>query len=76
MRSSLTINFAQIGLALLEQLGFITSTLPWLNALRFFGMAFLFTAITVALTVVIRTLQAQEKILNKFYQVRSSEVAG
>ena len=67
---------AQVGSALLEQLGIITSTLPWLSALRFFGMALLFTAITVALTVVIRTLQAQEKILNRFYQVRSSEVPG
>ena len=56
---------------LLNQLGLITSTLPWLGFLRFAGMALIFTAITVALTVIIRTLQTQEKLLNKFVQARS-----
>jgi hypothetical protein len=34
-------------------------------------MALLFTSITVALTVIIRTLQTQKNLLNKFVQARS-----
>jgi hypothetical protein len=50
----------------------ITGIKPWLGALRLAGMALLFTAITVALTVVIRTLQGQEKVLRGFIKARTS----
>jgi len=66
------LNQAQAGNTLLDQLGLIQSAQPWLNALRFSGMALLFTAITLALTVVIRTLQAQEKTLRNFVTARTS----
>lgn len=65
------LNPAEPGSALLAQLGLIMGTLPWLGFLRFSGMAFLFTGITVALTVIIRTLQFQEKTLEKFVKARS-----
>ncbi|RMG96638.1 MAG: hypothetical protein D6706_09950 [Chloroflexi bacterium] len=64
------LNTAESGSLLLRQLGTIQSTLPWLGALRFLGMAFLFTGITVALTVIIRTLQFQEKTLQRFVNAR------
>jgi hypothetical protein len=54
------LNPAQPGSALLNQLGTIAATLSWLNVLRFLGMALLFSGITVALTIIIRTLQMQE----------------
>ena len=60
------LNPAEAGSVLLAQLGIIKATLPWLNALRFLGMALLFTGITLPLTVIIRTLQFQEKALLKF----------
>ncbi len=66
------LNPAEAGSALLAQLGVITGTLPWLAALRFLGMGFLFTGITVALTVIIRTLQHQEKTLQTFVNARQS----
>jgi hypothetical protein len=69
------LNSAQPGTALLSQLGTIVNTLPWLNALRFAGMAFLFTAITLALSVIIRTLQFQEKSLEKFVQTKTGKPA-
>ena len=65
------LNTAETGSTLLQQLGVIKGTLPWLGALRFLGMAFLFTAITVALTVIIRTLQHQEQTLKRFIAARS-----
>jgi hypothetical protein len=65
------LNQAQTGSELLDQLGLIKGVQPWLNVLRFTGMALLFTAITVALTVIIRTLQAQEKTLRNFVNVRT-----
>lgn len=65
------LNPAQPGSTLLQQLGLIKGTLPWLGFLRFLGMAFLFTAITVALTVIIRTLQHQEQTLRNFIAARS-----
>ena len=55
----------------MNQLGTIKATLPWLGALRFLGMALLFSGITVALTVIIRTLQMQEKSLRRFVDARS-----
>jgi hypothetical protein len=66
------LNPAAAGSTLLRQLGAIKGTLPWLGALRFLGMAFLFTAITVALTVIIRTLQHQEQTLRSFIAARSN----
>jgi hypothetical protein len=65
------LNPAEAGSALLNQPGLITGMLPWLGFFRFAGMAFVFTAITLALTVIIRTLQTQENLLNKFVQARS-----
>ncbi len=65
------LNPAQPGSALLDQLGVITSTLPWLGVLRFLGMAFLFTGITVALTLIVRTLQFQEETLEKYVAAQS-----
>lgn len=57
---------AEPGSALLAQLGLIRSRLWWVSALKFAGMAFLFTGITLALTVIIRTLQTQEATLERF----------
>ena len=65
------LNPAESGSTLLRQLGVIQGVKPWLAALRYAGMAFIFTAITVAMTVIIRTLQYQEKGLRKFIQARS-----
>jgi hypothetical protein len=67
-----TLNPAIEGSTLLRQLGVITGAKPWLAALRYTGMAFIFTAITVALTVIIRTLQHQEKTLRGFIQARTA----
>ena len=66
------LNPAQPGSALLNQLGLIKATLPWLGFFRFLGMGFLFTGITVALTVIIRTLQGQEKTLRQFIQAHAA----
>ena len=66
------LDLAQPGSALLAQLGLIQFTLPWLSFFRMLGMAFLFTGITVALAVIIRTLQTQEKTLLKFLQALSA----
>lgn len=41
----------------------VSSHFYWLNPLRMIGMAFLFTGITVALYVIIRTLGMQSKML-------------
>ncbi len=65
------LNPAAAGSVLLNQLGLITGTLPWFGVLRFLGMALLFTGITVALTVVIRTLQFQERVLTRFVRSQS-----
>lgn len=66
------LNPAQAGSALLNQLRVIKATLPWLGFLRFLGMSLLFTAITVALTVIIRTLQHQEQNLRDFVAARTA----
>jgi len=66
------LNPAEVGSALLNQLGLIQAQLPWLAFLRFLGMSFLFTGITVALTVIIRTLQHQEKALQTFVKARQA----
>lgn len=65
------LNPAQPGSTPLSQLAVIQQSLPWLNFLRFLGMAFLFTGITVALTVIIRTLQFQERVLENFVQTQT-----
>ena len=65
------LNPAEAGSNLLRQLGVIQGVKPWLTALRYAGMALIFTAITVALTVIIRALQHQEKGLRKFIQAWS-----
>jgi hypothetical protein len=65
------LNPAGTGSLLLNQLGAIKATLPWIALLRFVGMSFVFTAITVSLTVIIRTLQHQEQSLRDFVAARS-----
>jgi len=62
------LNPAQPGSVLLSQLSVIGSYFYWLNPLRMVGMAFLFTAITVALTVIIGTLRMQTKLLTGLVQ--------
>ena len=62
------LNPAQPGSTLLSQLSVISSYAFWLNPLRMIGMAFLFTAITVALTVIIGTLRMQTKLLGGLVQ--------
>ena len=62
------LNQAQPGSVLLSQLSVISSYFFWLNPVRMAGMAFLFTAITVALTVIIGTLRMQTRLLNGLVQ--------
>jgi len=62
------LNPAQPGSALLGQFSTIASYTFWLNPLRMIGMAFLFTGITVALTVILDTLRVQAKSLVGFYE--------
>ncbi|MEA1977802.1 MAG: hypothetical protein U9N80_07865 [Chloroflexota bacterium] len=66
------LNQAQPGSALLAQLGVVKSFHFWLNPLRLVGMSFLFTAITIALTVIIGTLRQQAKLLVGFFYQASS----
>ena len=49
-------------------LGSVSSFKAWLNPLQMIGMSFLFVAITIALLVIIRTLNTQNKILREFKQ--------
>jgi len=67
-----TLNPATEGSTLLRQLGTISGAKPRLSALRYTGMAFIFTAITLALTVIIHTLQHQEKTLRSFIRARAA----
>jgi hypothetical protein len=69
---AVTLNPAAEGSPLLNQLGAIQAVKPWLGALQYTGMAFFFTAITIALTVIIRTLQHQEKTLRNFIKARTA----
>ncbi len=62
------LNLAQPGSVLLSQLSLVSSYFYWLNPLRMIGMAFLFTAITVALTVIIGTLRMQTNLLTGLVQ--------
>ena len=66
------LNPAEAGSFLLAQLGTIVSALPWISFVRWLGRAFLFTGITVALTVIIRTLQHQNETLRTFIGARQS----
>lgn len=63
-----TLNQAEVGSQLLNQLGTVSSFAKWLNPLRMIGMAFLFTGITLALKVIIGTLRLQAGMLVKFYR--------
>ena len=65
------LNPAEVGSTLLTQLGVVGNFAKWLNPLRMFGMAFLFTGITLALTVILGTLRLQAGLLVKFYQQAS-----
>jgi hypothetical protein len=62
------LNLAQPGSVLLSQLSVVSSYFYWLNPLRMIGMAFLFTAISVALYVIISTLRMQTKMLTGLVQ--------
>ncbi len=68
------LNQAQPGSNLLNQLKTVSSFSSWLNPLRMVGMAFLFTSITIALTVIIGNLITQAKLLSRFYQEASARV--
>jgi hypothetical protein len=68
------LNLAEPGSELLTQLQTVSSFSAWLNPLRMVGMAFLFTGITIALTVIIGTLVMQAKMLSRFYQEASVRV--
>lgn len=61
------LNPALPGSALLDQLKIISSFHFWLNPLRIVGMAMLFTGVTLALLVIIRTLRSQAGLLVGFY---------
>jgi hypothetical protein len=68
------LNTAQPGSVLLSQLATMSSYAKWLYPLRMVGMAFLFSGITLALTVIITlaltviigTLRLQSKMLTRF----------
>ena len=62
------LNTAIEGSALLNKLGLVGTFAFWLNPLRMMGMAFLFTSISIALTVIIATLRKQAGMLVNFYQ--------
>lgn len=62
------LNLAESGSALLQQQGVVQSFHFWLNPLRMVGMAFIFTGITIALTVIIGTLRSQANLLVNFYR--------
>jgi hypothetical protein len=66
------LNQAQEGSALLSQLGLVSSFAKWLTPLRMVGMAFLFSGITLALTVIIGTLRMQADMLVRFYNQATS----
>lgn len=66
------LNPAGPGSALLTRLGSIQSNAQWIAFFRFLGMGLLFTGITVALTVIIRTLQHQEQSIKRFLKARTS----
>lgn len=62
---------AQPGSVLLSQLAVVGSYALWLDPIRMVAMAFMFTAITIALMVIIGTLRLQAGMLVNFYQQAS-----
>lgn len=68
------LNQAAPGSELLNKFRTVRSFSAWLNPLRMFGMAFLFTGITISLTVIIGTLVMQAKMLSRFYGEASVRV--
>jgi hypothetical protein len=70
------LNPAAPGSELLSQLGVVTSFGKWIAPLRMIGMAFLFTAITLALTVIIGALRMQAGMLVTFYRRATGELTG
>ncbi len=62
------LNPAAPGSTELAQLSTVGSFAHWLNPLRIVGMAFLFSGITIALSVIINTLRAQSRLLVDFYE--------
>lgn len=68
------LNPAEAGSKLLSQLGTVSSFADWLNPLRMVGMASLFTAITIALTVIIGTLRMQAGMLIRVQQMAGSQM--
>lgn len=60
------LNVAQPGSTLMDQLGTVSSFSFWLAPLQMVGMAFLFTGVVIALTVIITTLRSQNILLTDF----------
>ena len=60
------LNVALPGSELMDQLGTVSSFGFWLGPLQMISMAFLFTGIIIALTVIITTLHAQTMLLRSF----------
>ncbi len=67
------LNPAQAGSGLLGQAGLVKSFALWLSPLRMVGMAFLFTGVTLALTVIVGTLRLQTKLLSGLYRAASGQ---
>ncbi len=70
------LNPAPAGSLLLAQLAVVKNFHFWLNPLRMVGMSLLFTAISVALTVILGTLRLQAGLLVGFYRRESGRVEG
>lgn len=66
------LNPAGPGSTLLSQLAVVASFHFWLDPLRMLGMALLFTGITIALTVILKTLRIQASLLLQFYGAATS----
>lgn len=62
-----TLNPAQPGSVLLGQLQTQVAIKAWLTPFEFVGMAMLFLAITIALTVIIGALRTQAEMLSTYY---------
>ena len=62
------LNPALPGSTELSQLAVVSSYAAWLNPVRMLGMAFFFTGITLALSVIIGSLKLQSGMLAAFYE--------
>lgn len=62
------LNPAQPGSVILSQFSVLKSYAAWLNPLRMVGMTFLFSAITLALTVILKILRTQFNMLTMLYR--------